>query len=303
LQSSIVSDDCGIQAKTVIASRVCQILLSLAMLLLSACSAASFGIANFPARFAHCERTANVPFGPATWQRADVYQPLRTTGPVPVIVFWYGGAWTEGNKDEYRFVGTALASLGFVAVLPDYRVYPEVKFPAFLDDAAAAVAWVQSHAAQFGGDPHRIVLMGHSAGAHMAAMLAINHAYLRRAGVDTHNIAGLIGLSGPYELVPNTATLYAIFDAPYTPHDWQVLPYVSSDAPPTLLIQGASDRLVRVSNTLHLGDALRQKNVPVQVVVYPHRGHGDTVAALSWAARFRSPTLADIDGFMHTLNK
>jgi acetyl esterase/lipase len=227
----------------------------------------SFGIANFPAHFAHCERTANVPFGPASWHRADVYQPLGSMGPVPVIVFWYGGAWTEGNKDEYRFVGTALAGLGFVAVLPDYRVYPEVKFPAFLDDAAAAVAWVQSHAAQFGGDPHRIVLMGHSAGAHMAAMLAINHEYLNRAGVDTHDIVGLID--------------------------------VSSDAPPTLLIQGASDRLVRVSNTRRLADALRQKHVPVRVVVYPHRGHGDTVAALSWAARFRSPTLDDIDRFMH----
>jgi acetyl esterase/lipase len=285
------------------ASRIHQIFLSFSMLLLSACSAASFGIANFPARFAHSERTANVPFGPAHWQRADVYQPRHTAGPVPVIVFWYGGAWTEGNKAEYRFVGTALASLGFVAVLPDYRVYPEVKFPVFLDDAAAAVAWVQSHAAQFGGDPHRIVLMGHSAGAHMAAMLAINHEYLRRAGVDSHNIVGLIGLSGPYELDPNTASLHAIFAAPYTPHDWQVLAYVAADAPPTLLIHGGSDRLVWVSNTLHLADALRQRNVPVQVAIYPNRGHGATVAALSWAARFRSPTLADIDRFMHTLNQ
>jgi len=285
------------------AARVHQILLSLLMLLLSACSAASFGIANFPARFAHSGRTANVPFGPAPWQRADVYQPRPTTALVPVIVFWYGGAWTEGNKEEYRFVGAALASLGFVAVLPNYRVYPEVKFPVFLDDAAAAVAWVQSHAAQFGGDPHRIVLMGHSAGAHMAAMLAINHEYLQRAGVDTRNIVGLIGLSGPYELDPNTPSLHAIFAAPYTPHDWQVLPYVGADAPPTLLIHGGSDRLVWVSNTLHLADALRQKSVPVRVVIYPHRGHGSTVAALSWVARFRSPTLADIGGFMHTLNK
>jgi acetyl esterase/lipase len=285
------------------AAYVHRILLSFSMLLLSACSAASFGIADFPARFAHAQRTANVPFGSAPWQRADVYQPRHITGAVPVIVFWYGGAWTEGNKDEYRFVGAALASLGFVAVLPDYRLYPQVKFPVFLDDAAAAVAWVQSHAAQFGGDPHRIVLMGHSAGAHMAAMLAINHEYLQRAGVDTRNIVGLIGLSGPYELDPNTVSLQSIFAAPYTPHDWQVLPYVASDAPPTLLIHGGSDRLVWVSNSVHLADALRQRDVPVQVAIYPHRGHGATVAALSWVARFESPTLADIDRFMHTLNR
>lgn len=200
-----------------IAPRLLQVVLGCSLLLLAACSAVSFGIANFPARFSPAQRTADVPFGPARWQRADVYQPAHATGPVPVIVFWYGGGWTEGNKEEYRFVGTALASLGFVAVLPDYRVYPDVKFPTFLDDAAAAVAWVQSHAGRFGGDPHRIVLMGHSAGAHMAAMLAINHEYLRRAGVDTHDIVGLIGLSGPYELAPNTPTLNAIFAAPYTP--------------------------------------------------------------------------------------
>lgn len=300
-----MSYDCEInQAQTLFAVRVPRLLLSLLVLaLLSACSAVSFGIANFPARFAHCERTANVPFGPAHWQRANVYQPLGVTGAVPVIVFWYGGAWTEGNKDEYRFVGAALASLGYVAVLPEYRVYPQVKFPTFLDDGAAAVAWVQSHAGQFGGDPHRIVLMGHSAGAHMAAMLATDHHYLQGAVVDIRNIVGLIGLSGPYELAPNTATLHAIFASPYTPQDWQVLPHVAADAPPTLLIHGASDPLVWVSNSRHLADALRQMNVPVQLDIYPHRGHGDTVAALSWVARFRSPTLDDIDRFMHTLNR
>jgi len=158
-----------------------------------------------------------------------------------------------------------------------------------------------SNAAQFGGDPHRIVLMGHSAGAHMAAMLAIDHRYLQRAGVDTHNIIGLIGLSGPYELAPNTATLHAIFAAPYTPRDWQVLPYVTADDPPTLLIHGGSDELVWVSNSVHLAQALGQRKVPVELRVYPQRGHGATVAALAWLARFRSPTLADIERFMHTL--
>jgi acetyl esterase/lipase len=276
-------------------------LLPLCTLLLSACSAVSFGIANLPTHFAPGERIANVRFGAQRWQQADIYQPPRAAGPVPVIVFWYGGSWVEGNKDEYRFVGTALASLGYVVVLPNYRVYPQVKFPAFLDDSATAVAWVQSHAADYGGDAHRIVLMGHSAGAHMAAMLTINHEYLHRAGVDTRNIVGLIGLSGPYELAPNTPTLNAIFAAPYTAHDWQVLPFVSADAPPTLLIQGGDDKVVWPSNSLQLAEALRQVNVPVELRIYPDRGHGDTVAALAWAVRFRSPTLKDIDAFMHAL--
>jgi len=276
-------------------------LLPLCTLLLSACSAVSFGIANLPTHFAHCERIANVRFGAQRWQQADIYKPPHAAAAVPVIVFWYGGSWVEGNKDEYRFVGTALASLGYVVVLPSYRVYPQVKFPTFLDDSATAVAFVQSHATDYGGDPHRIVLMGHSAGAHMAAMLAINHEYLHRAGVDTHNIVGLIGLSGPYELAPNTPTLNAIFAAPYTAHEWQVLPFVCADAPPTLLIHGGADKVVWPSNSLHLAQALRQVNVPVELRLYPDRGHGDTVAALAWAVRFRSPTLKDVDTFMRGL--
>jgi acetyl esterase/lipase len=287
--------------QVVIPTRAALGFLSFSSLLLSACAAVSFGIANLPARFAHSERSANVQFGPAPWQRADVYQPRHTTAPVPVIVFWYGGSWTDGSKDEYRFVGAALAGLGCVAVLPNYRLYPQVKFPAFLDDAAQAVAWVQSHAADYGGDPHRIVLMGHSAGAQMAAMLAINHDYLRRAGVDLHNIVGLIGLSGPYELKPDTPTLNAIFAAPYTPDDWQVLHFVAADAPPTLLIHGADDKVVWASDSTHLAEALGHLQVPVELKVYPNRGHADTVAALAWVLRFRSPTLTDIDRFMRGL--
>lgn len=278
-------------------------LVPLCTLLLSACSAVSFGVANFPTHFAHSERIANVRFGAQRWQQADIYQPPHAAGPVPVIVFWYGGSWVEGNKYDYRFVGTALASLGYLVVLSDYRLYPQVKFPTFLDDSATAVAWVQAHAADYGGDGHRIVLMGHSAGAHMAAMLAINHEYLQRAGVDTHNIVGLIGLSGPYELAPNTPTLNAIFAAPYTARDWQVLPFVSADAPPTLLIHGGADKVVWPSNSQHLAEALRQVNVPVELHIYPDRGHGDTVAALAWAVRFRSPTLKDVDTFMHALRR
>jgi acetyl esterase/lipase len=270
-------------------------------LLLSACSALSFGIANLPTHFARSERIAGVAFGPASWQRADVYRPDHLAGPVPVIVFWYGGAWTEGNREQYRFVGAALARIGYVAVLPDYRVYPQVKFPTFLDDAASAVAWVQAHAADYGGDPHRIVLMGHSAGAHMAAMLAIDPEYLARAGVDRRNVAGLIGLSGPYELTPNTPSLNAIFAAPYTPRNWQVLPYVTPQAPPALLVHGGADKLVWVSNSEHLAQALQRARVPVTLRIYPQRGHGDTVAALTLIVRFRSPTLTDIETFLRNL--
>jgi acetyl esterase/lipase len=282
-------------------TRPCFLLLLAATLLLTACSSLSFGIANLPARFARVHRDAGVSFGPEAWQKLDVYRPAHADAVKPVIVFWYGGSWTHGTRQEYRFVGAALAGLGYVVVLPDYRLYPQVRFPAFLEDAAQAVAWVQRHAGDYGGDPHRLVLMGHSAGAHMAAMLALNPHYLRQAGADPHDVRGLIGLSGPYELTPNDATLHEIFAAPYTPHDWQVLPYVSAQAPPTLLIQGGADEFVWPRNSEHLAAALRAQGVPVVLKIYAGRGHAATVAALAWVLRWRSPTLTDIGAFLQTL--
>jgi acetyl esterase/lipase len=271
--------------------------------LASACTAISLTVANLPAMFAPVKRTANVAFGTGARDRLDVYQPpTRAAKALPVIIFWHGGGWVDGSKGFYRFVGTALAQLGYVALLPDYRLYPEVAFPDFMDDAARAVLWAQQHAADYGGDPHRIVLMGHSAGAHMAAMLALNHIYLERAGANTRDIIGLIGLSGPYGLTPNTKVLNRIFSAPYAPKDWQVIPYASADAPPTLLLHGGADTLVRPGNTIDLAAALRAHGVRVQAKIYPDRGHGDTVAALSVPARRRAGVLQDVSMFMTSLS-
>jgi acetyl esterase/lipase len=272
-------------------------------LIVSGCTAVSLTVANVPAMFAHVKRSADIAFGPGKRDRLDTYQPAAPEAKsVPVIIFWHGGGWVDGNKNFYRFVGATLAQLGYVAILPNYRVYPEVKFPAFLDDAAHAVAWTQRHAAEYGGDPHRIVLMGHSAGAHMAAMLALNHSYLQHAGADTHDIIGLIGLSGPYRLEPNTQVLNTIFSAPYTPQDWQVLPYVSADAPPALLLHGGADTLVWPSNTEDLITALHAHGVKAESNIYPGRGHADTVAGLSVPARGRAATLADVARFMKSLS-
>lgn len=269
---------------------------------LSACTAVSFGLANLPSYFSGIQRSASVAFGADARQRLDVYRPRDGGGARAVIVFWYGGAWDDGARQDYRFVGVALAQLGYVTVVPDYRLYPQVRFPLFLDDDAQAVAWVGRHAADYGADPQRIVLMGHSAGAHMAAMLALNRSYLERAGVDPERIVGLIGLSGPYGLTPNTVTLNDIFCPPFTPHDWQVLPYVSSRAPSALLLHGRADRLVAVSNTEALAAALGAQGVYVDTRIYEGRGHVDLLAALSLLARSRAPVLQDIAAFMRRLD-
>lgn len=270
--------------------------------MLSACTALSFGLANAPSWFSRVQRTRDVAFGADARQRLDIYRPPASVGAArPVIVFWYGGSWDNGSKKDYRFVGVALARLGYVTVLPDYRLYPQVRFPLFLDDGAQAVAWVQRHAADYGGDPSRIILMGHSAGAHMAAMLALNQRYLEQAGADPARIVGLIGLSGPYGLTPNTPTLNDIFRAPFTPHDWQVLPYVFAQAPPALLMHGRADKLVRVTNTEALAAALRAQGVPVESRIYDARGHIDMLAALSLPGRRRAPVLQDIAQFLRSL--
>jgi len=269
---------------------------------LSGCTAVSFGLANLPSYFSGIQRSAGLPYGRDARQRLDVYRPRALCAACPVIVFWYGGSWDNGARQQYRFVGVALAQLGYVTIIPDYQIYPQVRFPLFLEDGAQAVAWVERHAGEYGGNPQRIVLMGHSAGAHMAAMLALNRSYLEHAGADPARIIGLIGLAGPYGLTPNTARLNDIFRAPYAPRDWQVLGHVSSQAPPALLLHGRADKLVAVSNTEQLAAALRAHSDSVQTVIYDGRGHVDLLAALSLPARSRAPVLHDVAAFMHRVS-
>jgi acetyl esterase/lipase len=268
-----------------------------AALALSGCRSAEFFLANAPARFARVDRHLDLVYGSDARQRLDIYAP-RAAHALPVVIFWYGGSWVMGRKSDYRFVGTTLAERGFVAVLPDYRLYPQVSFPAFDEDGAHAVAWVEQHIAEFGGDPQRIVLMGHSAGAHTAAFLALNQGFLRRFGANPAAIVGLVGLSGPYALLPDTAELRATFPPPYAPQDWQPVEFVTPQAPPTLLLHGGSDRDVQPAEAIQLRDALQHAHVPVELHLYAHRGHGSTVASFAPIAHWNTPAVADTVAFI-----
>ena len=267
----------------------------------SGCASFTFFAANAPTAFSHVSRQVNLAYGADPRQKLDIYIPRRAVSR-PVVIFWYGGSWQAGNKSNYRFVGTALAKLGFVAVLPDYRLYPQVTFPVFDEDGARAVAWVEQHVQAFGGDPQRIVLMGHSAGAHTAAFLAFNHAFLERFGANTTDILGLIGLSGPYALVPDSDALRAAFAAPFSENDWQPIRFVDSRAPPTLLLHGLSDREVLPQETLELRDALVRENVRVEMHLFPHRGHPDTVAPFALLARWRTPVVKEVAAFVRSVS-
>ena len=145
--------------------------------------------------------------------------------------------------------------------------------------------------------------MGHSAGAHMAAMLALDSRYLNRAGVPTQSIVGLVGLSGPYALEPNTDTLRSTFSDPYTADDWQPVHFASNRAPPTLLLHGLKDDIVDPSHTQKLRDALLSQGARVETHLYPGRGHADTAASFTLIARFRTPALAQTLEFLSRVDR
>jgi acetyl esterase/lipase len=269
-----------------------------AVLLQVSCRTTEFLLANGPTRFDRIDVHHDLAYGSEPRQRLDIYSPRRALER-PVVIFWYGGSWTEGSKASYRFVGTTLAEHGFIAVLPDYRLFPQVAFPAFDEDGARAVAWVEQHVHDFGGDPRRIVLMGHSAGGHTAAFLAFNHSFLRKYGGDPSAIVGLVGLSGTYVLVPDTDTLRATFPPPYTEKDWQPIQFVDDHAPPTLLLHGVDDKEVFPQEAIELRDSLLRHHVRVQLDLYPHRGHGATVASFAPIVRWRTPSVEETVAFIN----
>ncbi len=276
------------------------VLTGLGALLAAGCGRVEFMAANVPAVFGAYRRHPNISYGAEPQHRLDVYVPDQApTGPRPLVVFWHGGRWEFGDKADYRFVGAALAELGYVAVLPNYRHYPQVKMPGFMDDAARAGEWAAVHAGEFGADAGRLYLMGHSAGAHMAALVSLDPRYFAAAGRPGPPIAGVIGLSGPYDFLPLLEPdVQDMFGPPQNYPDSQPINFVRSDAPPMLLVHGLIDQTVRPRNSINLAAALRAHGVPATLKLYPKLEHGDTVAALSLPARGRAPTLADIEAFV-----
>lgn len=237
-------------------------------------------------------------YGAGARQRLDIYAPAATEAPAPVIVFIYGGSWASGAKDDYAFLGAAFAAQGFVTVIPDYRLVPGVRFPAFIEDCAAAMRWASDHVAAYGGDPNRIVLVGHSAGAYNAVMLALDAHYLADAGVDAARVRGVAGLAGPYDFFPFDvdATRNAFGQAP-DPQLTQPVHFARADAPPLLLLWGDADTTVGPRNLANLEQAVRAAGGAVETRIYPGVDHAGIMLALSRPLRGRAPTLSDVAAF------
>ena len=242
---------------------------------------------------------SDVSYGGDKRQKLDVYAPDAPTGPLPILVFFYGGAWNDGSKDNYAFAGSAFASRDFVVVVADYRLHPQVVFPGFLEDCAAAVAWARAHADAIGGDADRIVLAGHSAGAYNAAMLALDPQWLRRAGVPQASVRAWAGLSGPYDFLPldDPATIRT-FSHVQKLALTQPGNFAAKGAPPAFLATGAEDTTVAPRHTLELARRLRAASVAAETRQYSGIGHAGLVAALAWPLRWRAPVLEDAVEFL-----
>jgi acetyl esterase/lipase len=244
--------------------------------------------------------------GPDHRQRLDLYAPTGTppNANLPVIVFAYGGSWAAGEKNDYQFVGQALASRGFVVAIPNYRLVPNAVFPAFIDDCALGVKWVTEHVAAYGGDPSRIVLSGHSAGAYNVIMLALDQRYLRNVGVNASAIRGFAGLAGPYDFLPFDvdSTRNAFGQAP-DPQATQPIHFARADGPPLLLLWGDRDTTVRRRSIAGMERAARAAGEAVEAKIYPRVDHVGIMLALSVPFRGNAPVLADVTEFAHRVTR
>ena len=247
----------------------------------------------------------DIAYGTDARQKLDVYVPEGAVAKKgrgdarPVVVVFYGGSWNSGRRQDYAFLGKALASRGFVAVVADYRLVPDVRFPAFLDDGALAVGWTYQNSGRFGGDPDKLYLFGHSAGAYNAMMLALDARYLTRAGLLPSIVKGVVALAGPFDFLPldgdvTVATFGQADDLAAT----QPINFVSKAAPPMLLATGTDDTTVRPRNTLNLAEKLRAAGVAVTVRSYPGLSHIGILLAMSLPFRAHAPVLDDTAQFI-----
>jgi acetyl esterase/lipase len=237
-----------------------------------------------------------VRYGAGERLKLDVYAPrAASTRPRPVILFIYGGSWNSGRRQSYAFAARALAAQGFVVVVPDYRLVPEVRYPDFLRDCAGALHWTRRHAGAWGGDGERIVVSGHSAGAYNAAMLVLDPGLL---GADKAAVRGFAGLAGPYDFLPlDDDSTIAAFGAWPRPAETQPISHASPGAPPVLLLHGEADTRVKPRNSRRLAERLGAAGGDVRLKLYPGLGHVGILTALAMPLRRQAPVLADIAAF------
>ncbi len=248
------------------------------------------------------EVSRDIAYGQLPRLKLDVYRPVAPTVLAdrqrPVVVFFYGGAWESGAKADFLFVAEALTSRGYVVVLPDYRLYPQVIFPTYMDDAALAVKWTFDNATRYGGDPDNIFVMGHSAGAQLAALVAFDKTYLKGKGVDNARLRGMVSLAGPLDFLPLTEpNLFFIFPEGVRAAS-QPINFVTGKEPPSLLLHGEADTRVGIHNSRNLAARIRERGGQVEITTYPDMSHVGILLAISAPLRNGKPVLDRIARFI-----
>jgi acetyl esterase/lipase len=261
--------------------------------LLGGCSPASLLNATVSRKGYRLE--SDIAYGEGPRRTLDLYLPEVPRADGKAVLFFYGGSWDTGKKSDYLFLGQALASRGIAVAIPDYRLYPEVRFPAFIEDGAQATRWAVD---RIGAD--KLFVMGHSAGGEIASMLLANTPYLAKAGVDRMKLRALIGLSGPYDFLPLTsAKLIDIFEGANRP-EIEAITFAQAPLPPALLIHGTADTTVYPRNSEHLAAAWKKAGAPVDLKLYPGVDHIDVVAAFSDLLHKRATTREDVLAYIDT---
>ncbi|WP_395318078.1 alpha/beta hydrolase [Variovorax sp. UC74_104] len=284
--------------------------LALASALLSACSPVKVLNGLVPTDTYRFQ--GGIAYGEAPRQLLDVYRPLPSVQPAPgarpLVVFFYGGTWTNGDRASYRFVGEALAARGAVVVVPDYGLSPAFTYPAFVRDSALATKWALDNAARLGADPKRVYVMGHSSGGYNAAMVALDGRWLGELGASPKQLAGWIGLAGPYDFLPiGDPQAQVAFNWPDTPRDSQPLAHVTSGSPRALLMAASKDELVYPDrNTGQMAAALRAAGVPVEVRLFDDLSHVTLIGAfarpIQWLGGPVLPPVMDFLGLASVLS-
>lgn len=277
----------------------------------SAIAGAGLGVLNALAALRGHQGPAGVAYGTLERQHFDVYVPGNSLSDAdkasgsPLVIFIYGGSWAMGSRQDYRFAGAALAARGFTVMVVDYRLYPEVRYPDFLRDCALAVGYGLEHARELGADPHRVFLYGHSAGAYNVAMLALDPRWLGAAGHSPHELAGWVGLAGPYNFLPIVdADAKRAFDWPRTSPDTQPINHVDDLARPLPVFLGAAadDQLVHPErNSIPLAEKMTARGTAVTLRTYAQVNHATLVASLSWPLTSLAPVLDDTTAFMRSI--
>jgi len=239
-------------------------------------------------------------YGPLERHQIDIYPAKRRDGaPAPVLVYIYGGGWDSGRRTLYRFLGRSYAAKGYTVAIPDYRLYPEARFPDFVEDAALALRWVTDNIAAHGGDPDRLHLMGHSAGAHIGALICLDDRFLGAVALAPSNLASFTGVAGPYSFNPleydSTRPIFAHLE------DIDIarpIKHVRGDAPPMLLLHSRPDKTVPIHNSEFMHAAVGQAGGRADYIAYPFVGHVGIILSIAPPARLMAPVLRDSLAFM-----